>query len=213
MAWAIDPVHSQAMFAVKHMMVSTVKGSFDIISGTLNIDDQNPDQSWIEAQANAVSINTRDQGRDGHLKSADFFDVANYPLITFKSTKVVPAGGNMYNVTGDMTIRGVTKPVTLKVEYGGQNKNLYGQMIAGVNARGTINRKDFGLNWNKALEAGGWLVGDEIKLEIELEAILQESDAKKVVQKAEADALRVAQDVKLGVSKAEQNLKSAVSKK
>src|SRR5258708_17278425 len=122
MAWEIDPAHSEVLFSVKHAMVTTVRGHFNVISGSLHIDEQNPANSWVEAEADATSVDTRSDQRDGHLKSPDFFDVANYPKLTFKSTKVAHVEDNEYSVTGDLTIRGVTKPVTFKAEYAGQQK-------------------------------------------------------------------------------------------
>src|SRR5260221_7119109 len=122
MAWEIDPAHSQAAFVVKHMMFATVRGHFNVLSGHLHIDEQNPHNSWVDAQVDATSVDTRDERRDGHLKSPDFFDVEKYPTLTFKSTKVEHTGGNEYNVAGDLTIRGETHPVTFKAEYGGQGE-------------------------------------------------------------------------------------------
>ena len=139
------------------------------MSGHLHIDEQNPTNSWVDAQVETASIDTRDEKRDGHLKSPDFFDAATYPTINFKSTKVEPVSGNEYNVTGDLTIHGVSKPVTFNAQYNGQGKSPFGQQIASLDATAKINRKDWNLNWNVALEAGGWLVGDEVKIEIDLE--------------------------------------------
>jgi len=129
MSWEIDASHSQATFSVKHMMVSTVRGHFNVLSGHLHIDEQNPQNSWVEAQVDAASIDTRDERRDGHLRSADFFDVQTYPTITFKSTRVEHISGNEYNVTGDLAMHGVTRPVTLKAEYFGQGKNPWGLTV------------------------------------------------------------------------------------
>jgi polyisoprenoid-binding protein YceI len=171
MAWEIDPAHSQAAFVVKHMMFATVRGHFNVVSGHLHIDEQNPQNSWVDAQVDATSVDTRDERRDGHLKSPDFFDVEKYPTLTFKSTKVEHVGGNEYNVTGDLTIRGETRPVTFKAEYGGQGKNPYGLTVAGLSAKTKISRKDWNLNWNVALETGGWLVSDDVTIEIDLEAV------------------------------------------
>jgi polyisoprenoid-binding protein YceI len=170
MAWEIDPVHSQVTFSVRHLVVSTVKGQFKVISGQLHIDEQNPANSSVEAQADVASIDTRDKKRDGHLQSPDFFDAAQYPTITFKSTKVEPLGGNEYSVTGDLALHGVSKPVTFKAEYAGQGKSPYGFQVAGLTATTKISRKDWGLNWNVALETGGFMVSDEVKIEIDLEA-------------------------------------------
>jgi polyisoprenoid-binding protein YceI len=171
MSWEIDASHSQATFSVKHMMISTVRGHFNVLSGHLHIDEQNPQNSWVEAQVDAASIDTRDERRDGHLRSADFFDVQTYPTITFKSTRVEHISGNEYNVTGDLAMHGVTRPVTLKAEYLGQGKNPWGLTVAGLSAKTKINRKDWGLNWNQTLETGGWLVSEDVTIEIDLETV------------------------------------------
>ncbi|MBV9257768.1 MAG: YceI family protein [Ktedonobacteraceae bacterium] len=175
MAWEIDPAHSQVTFSVRHMMISTVKGQFKVLSGHLHIDEQNPANSWVDAQVDTASIDTRDQNRDNHLKSPDFFDAAQYPILNFKSTKVESLGGNEYNVIGDLTMHGVTKPVTFKAEYAGQGKNPYGLQVAGLNAITKINRKDWNLNWNVGLEAGGVLVSEEVKIEIDLQAAYKDA--------------------------------------
>ena len=171
MAWDIDATHSQATFSVKHMMISTVRGNFDVLSGKLNIDEQHPENSWVEAEVDTASINTRDPKRDGHLKSPDFFDAAQNPKITFKSTKVEPTGNNEYRVIGDLTMHGVTRQETFHAEYAGQMKDLYGMQRAAFSVKGSINRKDFGLNWNVALESGGVLVGEKVNVEIDLAAV------------------------------------------
>ncbi len=178
MAWEIDPSHSQVVFSLKHMMFSTIRGRFNVLSGHLHIDEQNPQNSWVEAQVDTASIDTRDERRDGHLSSPDFFDAQQYPVISFKSTKVEHTGGNEYNVTGDLTMHGVTKPVTFKAEYGGQGKHPFGgHTVAGLSAKATINRKDWGLSWNQALESGGVLVGEDVKIEIDLEAAHKPEEA------------------------------------
>jgi len=171
MSWEIDATHSQATFSVKHMMISTVRGHFEVLSGKLHIDEDHPDNSWVEAEVDAASINTRDAKRDGHLRSPDFFDVEKYPKITFKSTKVTPTGNNEYRVTGDLTMHGVTKEETFHADYSGQVKDLYGLQRAAFSVKGRINRKDFGLNWNVGLEAGGVLVGEDVNIEIDLAAV------------------------------------------
>ncbi len=168
--WEIDPTHSQAQFAVKHMMVSTVKGDFGKLAGTVNIDEKDITKSTVDVVIDASSIDTRNASRDGHLKSADFFDVANHPNLTFKSTKVEKAGEGKLKVTGNLTIRNVTKSVVLDVEGpSAELKGIDGSMRVGATATTKINRKDFGLNWNKGLETGGVLVGDEVKVSIEFE--------------------------------------------
>ena len=171
MSWEIDATHSQATFSVKHMMISTVRGHFEVLSGKLHIDEEHPDNSWVEAEVDAASINTRDARRDGHLRSPDFFDVEKYPKITFKSTKVTPTGNNEYRVTGNLTMHGVTKEETFHADYSGQVKDLYGLQRAAFTVKGKINRKDFGLNWNVGLEAGGVLVGEDVNIEIDLAAV------------------------------------------
>lgn len=168
MAWEIDPTHSHVNFSVKHMMFSTVRGSFKVFSGKLHIDEQNPAASWVEAQADTASVDTSDGNRDNHLRSADFFDAEQFPVLSFKSTNVERAGDG-YKVTGDLTIHGVTKSVVFDAEYLGQGKNPWGASVAGLSATTKINRRDFGLTWSAALESGGVLVGDDVKIEIDLE--------------------------------------------
>jgi polyisoprenoid-binding protein YceI len=172
--YQIDPAHSAAQFKVRHMMIANVKGEFTKVSGTVTSDPSNPSAVQIQAAIDANSISTRDEQRDGHLKSADFFDVARYPTITFQSNKVVPSGPNSFEVVGDLTIHGVTHPVPLTVEeVTPEAKDPWGNMRRGATARANVNRKDFGLHWNVALEAGGFLVGDEIEISIDVELIRQ----------------------------------------
>jgi len=171
MAWEIDPAHSEVLFSVKHAMITTVRGHFNVISGYLHIDEQNPENSWVDAQADTASINTRDERRDGHLRSADFFEAEKYPTITFKSKKVERTGDNEYNVIGDLTMHGVTKEVLFKAEYSGQGKDAYGMQRAGLSAKTRVNREDWGLTWNAALEAGGVLVSKDVNIEIDLSTI------------------------------------------
>ena len=184
MSWEIDATHSQATFSVKHMMISTVRGHFEVLSGKLHIDEEHPDNSWVEAEVDAASINTRDAKRDGHLRSPDFFDVEKYPKITFKSTKVTPTGNNQYRVTGSLTMHGVTKEETFHADYSGQVKDLYGLQRAAFSVKGKINRKDFGLNWNVALETGGVLVGEDVNIEINLAAVQKAAVQEPVTQTA-----------------------------
>src|SRR5262245_33961419 len=169
--WDIDPVHSSISFWVRHMMVSKVHGRFEKWSGTFELDEQNPSASRVSVQIDASSIDTKEPQRDGHLKSADFLDVEKHSHITFKSTKIKSLGEERFQVEGDLTIHGVTRPVTLEVEYGGRAKDPWGAERTGLSARAAIHRKDFGLNWNQALETGGILVGDKVEINIELEAI------------------------------------------
>ncbi len=171
MAWQIDPAHSNVTFAVKHAMVATVRGQFKVMSGTLNIDVDHPENSSVEAQVETASIDTREPNRDGHLRSPDFFEADKYPTISFKSTAVEALGDSNYRVTGILDMHGVQKEVVFDAEYSGQHKDPYGNTRAGLSASTRISRKDFGLTWNAAIETGGVLVGDSIKIEIDLSAI------------------------------------------
>lgn len=172
MTWQIDATHSQVAFAVRHMVVSTVRGHFTALRGTLEFDEAHPENASVEAEADVVSIDTRDKNRDAHLLSPDFFDAQKYPVISFKSTKVERAGDD-YKVTGDLTLHGVTRPVVFDVEYGGTVKDPYGLIRLGINGHTKISRKDWGLTMNPLLEAGGAVIGDDVKIEFELEAITQ----------------------------------------
>jgi len=169
--WQLDPAHSLVEFSVKHMMFTTVKGRFGGVKGTIVTDLTDYSKASVDVTIDAGTIDTRDEKRDAHLKSPDFLDVATYPTITFKSTKVVSEDPTHLTVIGDLTIHGVTKSVELKTAINGQGKNPYGLTVAGFSATTAINRKEFDLNWNVALEAGGWLVGDDIKIAIEGELI------------------------------------------
>jgi polyisoprenoid-binding protein YceI len=170
--WTLDPTHTVAAFSARHMMITTVRGTMQIVDGAVNFDPANPAAASVEVSLNAGSINTGLADRDGHLKSPDFLDVANNPTVTFKSTSVVPTGEGRADVTGDLTIRGVTRPVTLAAEFLGAAVNPFdGSERAGFEATASINREDWGLTWNVAMEAGGVLVGKEIKLNIEAEVV------------------------------------------
>jgi polyisoprenoid-binding protein YceI len=169
--WQIDPPHTNVEFTVRHMMISNVKGQFQKTSGTVTTNGSDPASATIDATIDASSIDTRVEKRDMHLKSPDFLDVAKYPTITFKSTKVEAAGPNKWKVTGDLTLHGVTKPVVLDVESSGPPINVMGKTRAGASATTKINRSDFGLKWNQALEAGGVMVGDEVAISIDVEAV------------------------------------------
>jgi polyisoprenoid-binding protein YceI len=173
MAWQIDSAHSQIQFSVKHMMISTARGTFDRFTGTVEADEQNPTAAKVDVQIEAASINTRDEKRDGHLRSPDFFNAAEYPFLTFTSSKVERLDERTGKLYGELTIRDVTRPVVLDLEYAGTAKSPWGTTSAGFSATTKINRKDFGLNWNVALETGGWLVGDQITISIELELVKQ----------------------------------------
>jgi len=168
--WQIDPAHSSIEFSGRHMMVSTYKGRFTGVKGTIVIDEANPANSSVDVEIDAASVNTGQEQRDGHLKSPDFLDVATYPTLTFKSTKVVPEGAEKAKITGDLTIHGVTKSVTLDTELNGFSKNPWGKEVAGFEARTTINRKDFELHYNAALETGGFMLGEAVKIELNVEA-------------------------------------------
>jgi polyisoprenoid-binding protein YceI len=171
--WKFDSAHSSVTFAVRHMMVTTVRGQFQSVAGSMEFDPEKPATASVEASIDATSISTGVSDRDNHLRSADFLDAANFPVITFRSTSVEPTADNGARITGDLTIRGTTRPVVLNAEYLGQHKSLYGDMRAGFSATTKINREDFGLTWNQALEAGGVLVGKEITIELDVEAILE----------------------------------------
>ncbi len=170
--WTFDPAHSSTNFTVRHMMVTNVRGSLGAISGTINFDPENPSASSVDASIDVAGINTGVEDRDNHLRSADFFEVEKYPNITFKSTSVEVTGDDSAKVTGDLTIRDVTKPVVLDVEFLGQGGSPFGDTRAGFEATAKIDREAFGLTWNQALEAGGVLVGKDIKINLDIQAVL-----------------------------------------
>ena len=167
--WAIDPTHSKVAFKVKHLMISNVLGNFKEFEGQVSTDGDDFSTAEINFSLNAASIDTEMADRDGHLKSPDFFDAEKYPKITFSGKGMKDLGDEMFELTGDLTIKEVTKPVTLTVEYGGIMSDPWGNVKAGFSLSGKINRKDFGLNWNAALEAGGVLVGEEVKISGDIE--------------------------------------------
>jgi polyisoprenoid-binding protein YceI len=171
--YAIDPSHSQVGFAVKHMMFSTVRGNFRVFEGTIVADNANPANSSVNVTIDASTITTGDVKRDEHLRSADFFDAEMYPTITFKSVSVDFKSPDDFKVIGELTMHGVTRPVTIDAEQTGEGTNPWGAEVAGFEGTAKINRKDFGLNWNAALEKGGVLVGDDIKISLELEVAKQ----------------------------------------
>jgi polyisoprenoid-binding protein YceI len=175
MSWIIDSAHAQVRFAVRHMMITNVHGRFETFSGTVELDEKNPELSSVDVKIDASSINTNEPKRDAHLRSADFLNAEQYPYLTFSSTSVKQLDKNNAKVNGELAIRGVSRPVVLDVEYLGSAKSPWGTTSAGFNARTKINRKDWGLEWNVALETGGWLVGDEISIDIEMEVIKQEA--------------------------------------
>jgi len=171
-AWNIDPVHTVAEFKVKHMMISNVKGQFTTVTGVMTLDEADVTRSRIEASIQAASVNTRDAQRDAHLKSADFFDVEKFPTLSFKSTRVTRSGDGELAVTGDLTIHGVTREVAFAVE--GPTppaKDPWGNTRVGLSATTRISRKDFGLTWNAGLETGGFLVGDEVTVTLDVQFV------------------------------------------
>jgi polyisoprenoid-binding protein YceI len=180
MAWVIDPAHSEINFSARHMMISTVRGRFEKFSGMVNFDEAEPARTTVNVQIEAASVNTKEAQRDGHLKSPDFFDAAKYPYLTFKSKRVEVKDGHHAKLYGDLTIRDVTKPVVLDVEYAGQAKSPWGTFSAGFSAQTKINREDWGLTWNQALETGGVLVGKEVTISIEVEIVKQAEPVQKV---------------------------------
>jgi len=169
--WQFDPNHTLVEFVAKHMMITTVRGRFKGVQGTLILDETDPSNSSVEVDLDAASLYSGVDYRDNHLKSGDFLEVEKYPKITFKSTRVEPAGSDHARVIGNLTIRDVTREVVLDTELTGRAKNPMGQEVVAFDAKTSINRKDFGLNWNLALESGGWLVGDTIKIEIAAEGV------------------------------------------
>lgn len=169
--WKIDGTHTNVEFAVRHLMVSTVRGRFGTVEGTLLLDREHPANSHVDVTIDVASIDTRNEQRDGHLRSADFFDVENHPHLTFKSTSIVPAGGEKFKVHGDLSIRGVTHPVTLDAEVLGFNTSPWGKHVVGFEGKTTISRKQWGLEWNVALETGGVMVSDDVRITLEFEAI------------------------------------------
>ena len=179
--WTIDPTHAEVGFSVRHMMIATVRGRFGAVSGTVTADEQNPQRSKVDVTIDTTSIDTRQEMRDNHLRSPDFFDVDKFPKIHFVSTRIEgdPRNGD-FRVIGDLTIRDVTREVELKATLEGEGKDPWGNERAGFSASGKINRTDFGLHWNQALEAGGVLVSDEVKLSVDVELVKQAGVAETV---------------------------------
>jgi len=170
--WQIDPNHANIEFKVKHLMVAYVKGVFAKVEGTIEADEADLSKAKISVTIDTASINTNNAKRDEHLRSPDFFDVGNFPAMTFASKRIVAGGGTLSQVIGDLTIRGVTREVTLEIaELSPAIKDPWGNLRRGATASALINRKDFGLTWNKVLEAGGVAVGDEVKISLDLELI------------------------------------------
>jgi polyisoprenoid-binding protein YceI len=188
--WELDPAHTTVEFAVKHMMFTTVRGRFKSFTGTIRVDEENPDKSRAEVTIEAASIDTGVADRDAHLRSADFLDVENYPEITFRSTRVDGAHGkegDRFKLAGELEIRGKSLPVTLNATFAGIGRDPWGKQRAGFEARTEIDRREWGLRWNQALETGGVLVGHSVKIEIEAQAVKQEDREEHLVT-AEASA-------------------------
>ena len=173
MTWAVDPSHSHVEFAAKHMMISTVRGRFEKFDVALDLDDQDPTRAAVEVTIDVNSLTTNEARRDAHLKSPDFFDAETYPTITFRGNQITQVGDGKYKLTGDLTVKNETHPVTLTVTEEGRGKDPWGNQRIAFSGEATLNRKDWGLNWNVALETGGWLVGDQIKLSVDVEVVAQ----------------------------------------
>lgn len=173
--WTFDPVHSQVEFGVRHMMLSTVKGYFTGIGGSLRLDEEDLSRSSVDVTIDVATIDTRNEDRDAHLRSADFFAAEEHPEIRFESREIVPADEG-FEIVGDLRIRDVTRPITLRAEELGRGQDPWGNPRVGFRAEGELDRKDYGLTWNQALETGGVLVGDEVRIAIEVQAIPAEED-------------------------------------
>lgn len=171
MAYNIDTSHSLIEFSVKHMMVTTVKGRFTKFQGNVEIDEATPANSKVDVSIETASITTGDDGRDGHLRGGDFFDAEKYPTITFSSKTIEALGGEKYRVTGDLTMHGVTRPVSFDITREGVTKNMQGKALQAFSANLALSRKEFGLEWNVALESGGLLVSDQVKISLEIQAL------------------------------------------
>ena len=169
--WSIDPTHSNVEFAVRHLMIATVKGRFNAVEGTVVLDEANPAASTAEITVQVASIDTREPQRDAHLRSADFFDVEKYPTLTFRSSGVRDITADGFTLAGDLTIHGVTRPVTLEVVNEGRGKDPWGGERAGYAASTRIKRSEFGLTWNQLLETGGLAVSDEVKITLDVELV------------------------------------------
>ena len=169
-AWKLDPIHSLVEFSAKHLMITTVKGRIADVVGTIYTDEKDPKKSSVQATLKAASLDTRTDQRDQHLRSADFLNAEVYPEVTFRSTRIEGDKAN-FKLTGDLTIRDVTKPVTLDVQFEGKTKDPWGGERVGFSGTGKIDRRDFGLTWNQALETGGVVVGNEIKINLEIQAV------------------------------------------
>lgn len=171
MSWKIDTSHTTIEFGVKHMMVTTVRGRFTKFDGVITEDPSNLLNSKVEGWVDLSSVDTNDANRDAHLRSSDFFDAEKHPRMTFVSKRIEKTGGDQYRVTGDLTIKGITREIVFDITNEGQYKNPWGGTVWGLTGNATLNRKEFGLNWNVALETGGWLVGEQVKIRIEMELV------------------------------------------
>lgn len=171
--WVIDPSHTLVEFGIKHLMISTVKGRFGGVSGELVGDPSDMTTAQVSVSIDAASVDTREGDRDNHLRSAEFFDVEKFPNLTYESREIVRTGDNQYTMKGELTIRDTTRPVELAVTFSGTGKDPWGNEKAAFSAEGKLSRKDFGLTWNAALETGGVLVGDEVKLSLEVQLTRQ----------------------------------------
>jgi len=169
--WIIDTVHSEVAFKVKHLVISNASGKFTVFEGTVDSSKDDFSDAKISFSADIASIHTGQEQRDGHLKSADFFDAEKYPKLSFVSSSLTPISGSDYKLKGDFTMHGVTKPIELEVDFGGIQKDLYGQTVAGFEITGKVKRSDFGLNWSAVTEAGGLVVGEDVKIHINAEII------------------------------------------
>ncbi|MGN7968444.1 YceI family protein [Microbacterium sp. 22296] len=169
--WVLDPAHSEVTFSVRHMMISKVRGTFGVKSATI-VAPENPYDATVEASVDVTSVDTKDEGRDQHLRSAEFFDIETYPTMDFRSTGIRLEDGD-FLVDGDLTIRGITKPATFSLDFGGFGTDPWGNYKAGATAKTVVNREDYGLTWNAALETGGVLVGKDVTIELDLQLALQ----------------------------------------
>lgn len=189
MSWKIDLAHSHIQFSVRHMMISTVRGEFKDFSGTIDFDRKNPENTQVHVEIDASSIDTRVEDRDNHLRSADFLYVEEYPTITYESTRVELIDDENARLIGNLTIRGESREVPVEVELQGIAKSPWGQTVAGFKGEATFNRKDWDLTWNQALETGGVLVGDKVKVDIEVELIKEsEEEAAEQIEAAQESA-------------------------
>jgi polyisoprenoid-binding protein YceI len=168
--YTIDPSHTSVEFVGRHLMITKVRGRLPDVSGTITIDDE-PERSHVEAQLRVATLDTGNDDRDTHLRSPDFFDAENYPTITFRSTGVEAGPSGTWNVTGDLTVRDVTRPIILEVDFDGANPSPFGDERIAFSAAADVNREDWGLTWNIALETGGWLVGKTVRIELNVQAV------------------------------------------